>query len=119
MKRSRSLRAEHRFRYSLFRFFPAAKQVAETFPSVETTREPFAAAGFTIESLESIPQVSAPSLRGVLERVRLRADATLAALSDAEFAAGLDTVERTAREERAPAPVIDYLDLLVLRSASF
>jgi len=47
----------------------------------------------------------------------LRADTILKGLSDAEFAAGLAEVERAARSE-APAPVVDWLDLLVFGASS-
>jgi hypothetical protein len=47
-------------------------------------------------------------------RVRLRADSTLAPLSDDEFAAGLAALERAATAQPTPTPVVDHLDLLVL-----
>ena len=98
---------------SLFRWFPGARAVAETFPSVEATLAAFAAAGFTQHSLSELSQVSAPSLRAACERVRLRADTTLAALSDDEFAAGLCKMEAAAIDANA-APIVDHLDLLVV-----
>jgi ubiquinone/menaquinone biosynthesis C-methylase UbiE len=98
---------------TLFHFFPEARRVADTFPSVATTVAAFNAAGFVQHSLERVSQISAPSLREACERVRLRADTTLKALSEAEFAAGLAKVERAAREDQTGAPVIDRLDLLV------
>src|SRR5205823_4803726 len=45
-----------------------------------------------------------------------RADTTLAALSDDDFARGMEALERAAAEESSPVPVIDRLDLLVLAS---
>jgi ubiquinone/menaquinone biosynthesis C-methylase UbiE len=99
---------------TLFRFFPGARQVAETFPTVEAVVAAFAAAGFVAEALQPVPQVSAASLRASLDRVRLRADTTLQGLPDDEFAAGLAALERAAAET-PPAPVVDHLDLLVLR----
>jgi hypothetical protein len=62
-----------------------------------------------------VSQVSAPSLRAAVERVRQRADSTLVPLSDREFAAGLAAMERAAAAETTPTPVVDRLDLLVLR----
>ena len=97
-------------------FFPEAKGMAETFPSIETTVDAFAVAGFEVEALESVPQITAPNRRAWCERVRLRADTTLAALSDDEFARGMEALERAAVEESASAPVIAWLDLLVLAS---
>jgi hypothetical protein len=62
-----------------------------------------------------VPQVSAPSLRAAVERVRQRADSTLKPLPDNEFAEDLARLERAAAAETTPSPVVDYLDLLVLR----
>jgi hypothetical protein len=98
---------------TLFRFFPGAGKIADTFPTVEATVAAFEAAGFAFQALQSLPQVTGPSLRGSVERVRLRADSTLAPLSDDEFAAGLAALERVAAES-TPTPVVDHLDLLVL-----
>jgi ubiquinone/menaquinone biosynthesis C-methylase UbiE len=102
-------------RITLFWFFPGAQRIAETFPTVEATVAAFATAGFAFQALRPVPQVSAPSLRASVDRVRLRADSTLKLLSDEEFAKGLAALERAAAAETAPTPVIDHLDLLVLR----
>jgi ubiquinone/menaquinone biosynthesis C-methylase UbiE len=102
-------------RITLFRFFPGAQRIAETFPTVEATVAAFATAGFAFEVLRPVPQVSAPSLRAAVDRVRMRADSTLKLLSDEQFAEGLAALERAAAAEATPTPVVDYLDLLVLR----
>jgi SAM-dependent methyltransferase len=102
---------------TLFRFFPGARRVAETFPTVEATMAGFAAAGFTPQSLRPVRQVSAPSLGSFADRVRLRADSTLAPLSDEEFDRGLAALQRAAATEPA-RPVVDHLDLLVLRATA-
>jgi hypothetical protein len=59
--------------------------------------------------------VTADSLRAWCERVRLRADSTLQPLDDAVFARRLAEAERAAADERGARPVVDRLDLLVLR----
>jgi ubiquinone/menaquinone biosynthesis C-methylase UbiE len=102
-------------RITLFRFFPGAGRIADTFPTVEATVAAFEAAGFAFQALQQVPQVSAPSLRAALERVRLRADSTLQPLPDDEFAQGLAALELAAAAETTPTPVVDHLDLLVLR----
>lgn len=102
----------------LFRYFPQARAVAETFPSVEATEEAFAATGLTRVALTRVDQEWAPSLRAYVERVRLRADSTLAPLTDAEFAEGLRKLECDAANEAQPTSVIDGLDLLVLAQGS-
>jgi SAM-dependent methyltransferase len=100
---------------TLFRFFPGAGRIAEGFPTVEATVAAFEAAGFAFETLRQVPQVSAPSLRAAVEQVRRRADSTLQPLPDHEFASGLAAMERAAAAEATPTPVVDHLDLLVLR----
>lgn len=102
---------------SLFRFFPGARRVVETFPTVEATTAAFTGTGFVGRAIVSVPQVSAANLREACERVRLRADTTLQELSDDEFAAGLAEIERAARRDEAGEPIIDRLDLLVFEAA--
>ena len=98
----------------LFDYFPRAREVAETFPTVATTVAAFAAAGFVFVALDRVEQQWAPSLRAYAASVRLRADSTLAPLTDAEFRAGLRKLELDAAREHEPSPVVDRLDLLVL-----
>jgi ubiquinone/menaquinone biosynthesis C-methylase UbiE len=98
------------------RFFPGAATIAaELLPTLEQVSDWFAAAGLRVEALESVTQVSALSLAGYRDKVRLRADTGLRLLPDQEFAAGLAGLERAAAAETTPTPVTDRLDLLVLR----
>jgi ubiquinone/menaquinone biosynthesis C-methylase UbiE len=98
----------------LFRYFPEARQVADTFPSVEDTAHAFGSAGLKVRALTRVDQEWAPSLHAYADRIRLRADTTLAPLTDAEFAAGLRRLEKDVARETSPTPVVDGLDLLVL-----
>ncbi len=98
-----------------FRYFPRAKAIAETFPTLEAVEKAFAAAGFRRRALESVTQVSARSLREACERLTHRADSTLQLLSDEEFAEGMRALEADAAVETQPMPVTSALDLLVLR----
>jgi len=98
-----------------FRYFPRAREIAQTFPALEATEHEFASAGFKRQALESVAQTSAPSLRAFCDRVRTRADSTLLALTDAEFAGGLRALEDDVAAETEPRPVISHLDLMVLR----
>jgi ubiquinone/menaquinone biosynthesis C-methylase UbiE len=100
---------------AIFRFFPQAMVVAERFPTLPAIEAAFAAAGWTVESVTDVPQVSAPSLRAALDRARHRADTTLQGIPDGDFAAGLAALERAAAAETEPTPVVDRLDLVVLR----
>jgi ubiquinone/menaquinone biosynthesis C-methylase UbiE len=101
------------------RFFPAAGErlVAQgALPDVERVVAGFAAAGgFRVEALQPVAQVSAPSLAAYRDKVRLRADTGLRLLPDDQFAAGLAALDRAVEAETTPRPVIDRLDLLVLR----
>jgi len=110
----RSAFADRLDRIRLFRYFPEARKVAETFPTVRTTIDSFAAVGFARLALHRVAQESAPSLRDYAARVRTRADSTLAAITDAEFSAGLRRLDFDAAREYEPSPVVDGLDLLVL-----
>jgi SAM-dependent methyltransferase len=100
------------------RFFPAAgASLIEGggLPSVERLSAAFAGAGFRAEALRAVDQVSATSLATYRDKVRLRADTGLRLLPDDEFAAGLAALDRAVAAETSPAPVVDRLDLLVLR----
>jgi ubiquinone/menaquinone biosynthesis C-methylase UbiE len=98
------------------RYFPGAGLVAAAvLPTVEQVEAAFEGAGFRVEDLRPVAQVSAPSLAGYRDKVRRRADTGLRLLADDQFAAGLAALERDAGAETTPAPVVDRLDLLVLR----
>jgi ubiquinone/menaquinone biosynthesis C-methylase UbiE len=101
---------------TLFRRFPGASRVAASFPTIEATEAAFAAAGFRMQGIESVPQVSARSLHAFLEDVRRRADTTLRLMPDDEYRAGVAELERDVASEGAPSPVIDYIDLLTFTS---
>jgi len=103
------------------RFFPAAGAflaVGGGLPGVERVAAAFAAAGFRVETLQQVAQVSAPSLAAYRDKVRRRADTGLRLLPDDQFAAGLAALDRAVEAETVPAPVVDRLDLLVLRRAA-
>jgi ubiquinone/menaquinone biosynthesis C-methylase UbiE len=98
------------------RFFPGAARIAvELLPTVEQAADGFAGAGFRVEALQTVAQVSSPSLAACYDKARLRADTGLRLLPDEDFGAGLAALERAAAAETVPAPVVDRLDLLVLR----
>lgn len=101
----------------LFRFFPGAGQVAQTFPTVDRTVAAFAVAGFQLTSLERVHEHRDGTMADWVVRVRAmrHADSTLAALSDEEFTSGLTALEASAAAGEPVPPT--GLDLLVLRSA--
>jgi SAM-dependent methyltransferase len=98
-----------------FPYFPSAKRMAETFPTIAAVETAFASSGFHLQALDPVTQVSAPGLRVFCERMRSRADTTLQALSDQEFADGMRRLEEDAAAETEPQPVTTTLDLMVLR----
>jgi SAM-dependent methyltransferase len=98
---------------TLFRFFPAAVRVLDTYPSVDDVEAAFATAGFVTVSFEQVPQTTAASLREVAATIRREAHTPLQLITDDEYAAGLVRLHDAAQTE--PGPVVDALDLLVLR----
>jgi SAM-dependent methyltransferase len=98
-----------------FRYFPGARRIAETFPTISAVEVALGGSGFRVESLESVSQLTAPDLRAFYKRVRTRADTTLLRLSDEEFEEGLRLLEGEAAKEVEPQPVYSRLDLLVFR----
>ena len=99
---------------TLFRFFPEAKRVLDAFPSVGRVAAVFGAAGFRVAGLEAVAQVSARSLGEVAATLRREAHTPLQLISDEAYAAGVKRLRAAADEA---GPVVDSLDLLVLRPA--
>jgi SAM-dependent methyltransferase len=100
---------------SLFGWFPEAGAVLSTYPSIERVTAAFADAGFELAAHERVPQRSAPSIRAAAATLRREAHTPLLLITDDEYATGLSRLAAAAAVESAPTPVIDTLDLLVLR----
>jgi SAM-dependent methyltransferase len=100
----------------LFAYFPGARAIAESFPTLEDTRHAFETAGFGVIDIRRVRQVTCTGLKELARRASLRADSTLALLDDDEFARGQAALERDAAAEASPAPVRDPVDLLVLEA---
>ncbi|WP_145902686.1 class I SAM-dependent methyltransferase [Kitasatospora viridis] len=98
---------------TLCEFFPQTLAVMDGYPSVETVRAAFRSAGFGFESLAAVPEVFAQSLSEYADRLDRYAFTPLRFLTDEEYEAGLARLRQAARLESGP--VIDKLDLLVLR----
>ncbi|WBC15851.1 methyltransferase domain-containing protein [Micromonospora sp. WMMA1998] len=98
---------------TLFRFFPEAIRVLDSYPGIADVEAAFVGAGFTTVAVEPVPQVTAPSLREAAAGLRREAHTPLQLITDDEYAAGLERLREAARVEAGP--VIDALDLLVLR----
>jgi SAM-dependent methyltransferase len=97
---------------TLFRFFPEAIRVLDSYPSVAEVEAAFR--GFRKVAFEPVRQVTAPSLRDAAAGLRRAAHTPLQLITDGEYAAGLARLQRAAAVE--PGPVTDVLDLLVLKA---
>ncbi|GGR33633.1 hypothetical protein GCM10010168_59810 [Actinoplanes ianthinogenes] len=100
-------------RIALYRFFPTAGAVLDTFPTVAEVEAAFTAAGFTLRERRRIRQVNAATLAEFHDKVRHRANTTLLAIPDDEFAAGLANL-RAAATTTPAQPAISELTLLTL-----
>ncbi|MEV4538699.1 class I SAM-dependent methyltransferase [Asanoa sp. NPDC049518] len=98
---------------SLFRWFPEAVRVLDTYPSIAQVEDAFAGAGFETAALEPVPQTTAPSLREAAATLRRDAHTPLKLITDDEYATGLRRLREAAQV--VTGPVVDVLDLLVLR----
>ncbi|GAA3260273.1 class I SAM-dependent methyltransferase [Dactylosporangium siamense] len=96
---------------TLVRYFPEAATVLDTYPSVAEVETAFAGAGFRTVALERVAQTTAGSVAEAAAMLRRDAHTPLKLISDEAYDAGLARL----REATDPGPVMDTLDLLVLR----
>jgi len=100
---------------SLFRFFPEARRVMEaTGLRLEEAIDAFSGEG--LESLQTVDQLTAPTLQAFNERVSWQADSSLRSISDEAFNRGMDAIRKAMRREKSPTPVVGRLDLLVFEA---
>ncbi len=107
-------------RNEFVRWFPEIERAVGTFPSVEQACRAFAAAGFSREALEPVPETYPASLAEFLAQadVLRQADTAVRSLTEEEFRRGKDRLRRAAQDAgQAPGeePRTSWLDLLVLR----
>jgi ubiquinone/menaquinone biosynthesis C-methylase UbiE len=102
---------------TLLRFFPGVHRIFADLPTIEGTIATFVAHGLSLDTRRRVEQQICGSLREFAERTRLRADSSLALLSDQEFAAGMSALDQAAERESDPVPVRERLDLLVFRAS--
>jgi ubiquinone/menaquinone biosynthesis C-methylase UbiE len=100
---------------TMFDYFPEAKAVCDQFPIMEETVRTFTDAGFEFETIDRVVQQTCSDLKELADRTRLRADTTLALMTDEQFSARQAALEAAAARETEPTPVFETLDLLVLR----
>nr|BFE65206.1 hypothetical protein GCM10020063_097320 [Dactylosporangium thailandense] len=99
---------------SLFTHFPeAATAMATRFPSALDVARGFGTAGFAALALEPVPQLTAPTLGHIVDTFDRAAHTPLLLIGDDEYARGLARL----RAADPTQPVVDALDLLVLRAS--
>jgi ubiquinone/menaquinone biosynthesis C-methylase UbiE len=100
---------------TLFRFWPAAREICRQLPTIQHTIAVFVANGFIFAEHRRVDQATAVSLHEFAERTRFRADSSLVLISDSEFLEGQAAIEMAAANEKVPDPVIERIDLLVFQ----
>lgn len=100
---------------TLFKFFPGSRQLTARFPTIPAIVETFEVEGFVLQGSQRVRQKTCHSLREFAERTKLRADSTLLQLPDQEFHTCQTALEEAASCERVPSPVIETIELLILR----
>jgi SAM-dependent methyltransferase len=105
--------AGRRYDLTLYRFFPDARDVVESMPTVTEIVGAFENVGFGTFLLEGVSQVTARSYAEAYEATKARADTALELISDEAFERGLAQLADAARDEAGP--VTDTLDLLIVR----
>jgi ubiquinone/menaquinone biosynthesis C-methylase UbiE len=99
-----------------FEFFPSARQLDEArMPTVEAVRASFEATAFTFVALDVIEQEIDASLAEYHARMTRRALSTFKLLSQREIDEGLALMKAAAERQRPSVPVVERIDLLVLR----
>jgi len=98
---------------TLFRYWPAARDICQQLPTIRQTVAVFEAHGFVLTEHRRVRQTTCASLREFAARTRLRADTALALMSDADFREGQAAIEMAAAQEHVPDPVIEVIELLV------
>lgn len=102
-----------------YEFFPATRAIDEArLPRVERVREAFEARGFVTEAFDTLEQEIDPSLAAHYDRISRRALSSFELITDAEFEQGLELMRLAVDRETTPAPVLEKIDLLVLRRKS-
>jgi ubiquinone/menaquinone biosynthesis C-methylase UbiE len=97
---------------TLFRFWPATRQICQQLPTVQQTVGVLEANGFAFAEHRRVQQKTCASLNEFATRTRARADSALALISDAEFEAGQEAIEAVAHKQ-LPDSVIETIELLV------
>jgi SAM-dependent methyltransferase len=99
-----------------YEFFPSTRAIDEArLPRVERVREAFEARGFAFEALDTVEQEIDPSLAAHYDRIKRRALSSFELITGTEFEQGLQLMRIAADRETTPTPVLERVDLLILR----
>ena len=112
----RSVFPERRIEALWQRFFPRTRTIeAEVMPTLAEIDEVFGAAGFEHVGVDVLDVELAASFAEYTERIAQRGISFLETLDDAEFDAGVAAMRAEASNEAVAHPVVESVDLLVLR----
>jgi ubiquinone/menaquinone biosynthesis C-methylase UbiE len=100
---------------TLFRYWPASREICRQLPSIQQTARVFEAAGFVLSEHRRVQQITCGSLREFARRTQLRADTALTLISDSDFREGQAAIEQSAAGEGTLTPVAEVIELLVFR----
>jgi ubiquinone/menaquinone biosynthesis C-methylase UbiE len=103
---------------TLFRYWPATRDICQQLPTIQQTVRVFEANGFALAEHRRVQQMTCASLGAFALRTQLRADTALALISDTEFREGQAAIEQSAAQERLSPPVVEVIELLVFRDGS-
>jgi ubiquinone/menaquinone biosynthesis C-methylase UbiE len=101
---------------TLLHFFPGVREIFKDLPGVDETVATFKAHDLHLDTHRRVTQQICGSLGEFAARNRLRADSSLALLSDEEFETCQTALEHAAAAESHPEPVTEILDLLVFNA---
>ena len=101
------------------RWFPGSQVMADRFPTLDVVAQAFARRGLELIAVDRVQYCAAESLADSRRRAELRADTTLARLSEEEFRAGLAAMDHDLVAEPEATWPAESLELVVLaRTAS-
>jgi ubiquinone/menaquinone biosynthesis C-methylase UbiE len=99
-----------------YEFIPEARAAdAKRLPTVAAVRSTFERGGFVLVALERIHQIIDENLTAHAARLRCGAVSSLRLISREELEEGIVRIEEAAAREDRPRPVMEEIDMLVLR----
>ena len=98
-----------------YSYFPGIRLIDEqVFPRLDPLLEAFVEAGLRFVAIDRVQERIAAGLGEYAERLKLRGSSTFERLTEDEIAVGFAALDAAVAAERAPRPVEEESDLLVL-----